>query len=206
MPGNRSATYPRSVSYQLDTAIRVTLRCDSSANKLYHDKVGSGVIISKKEIITAYHVVSCVNSYGYPIRENGKLIEAHSGSRSYALRVKSVDASLDVVELSIVDDNSFYDYVPAHDTPAVPAEGDIVCSVTSWPMADRLCGRVIESDSREIRFNIPTVPGNSGSPVYDDHGVLVAIVTRYCLDSHICGGVASNIGGPLHSWKLITDD
>lgn len=145
---------------------------------------GTGVIIGKDTILTAAHVVAedwdeyTINAAetGYDVRR------VHCPDRK--IRIAEIDGTIrdakligesetaDVARLQI---DGFF-----KDDPAVigrkPGLGETVCVVALIPEAWRRCGTVQWSTDDQIRFDIVSEHGNSGSAVYDSAGRLVGVL------------------------------
>jgi S1-C subfamily serine protease len=126
-------------------------------------KVGSGVVISERYVLTAAHVTSCPE---IP-RVHVTFID---GSR-FIVDVNREDLEGDLARLEIFSAGNFNKGVRPP-TLAVPAPYDLLCAVTGFPNRESHCGDAVTA----VTAMFPAVSGNSGSPVYDDVGDLVGLV------------------------------
>lgn len=142
---------------------------------------GSGVIIGARRVLTANHVASCAPDGKEGIPDSvavglGYLVTTASGQAILA-DLSFANASRDIAELKLHDD--------AAAPPVAIAkieEGNAVCVAAARPARTRTCGAVFKVDlahpDRSIGHYADTIPGNSGSGVYDARGRLVGIATR----------------------------
>lgn len=142
------------------------------------DAICSGAVISPEgQVATSYH---CVTSGGRP------LVRTRDG-RSLRGRVRRVDrrgdlAVLDVPELAGSPWIPVADEAPPVGAPVValghPHGGDregFSSGTLSWSLSR---GVVSAVGWRAVQFDAPVNPGNSGGPVVDAQGRLVAVVSR----------------------------
>lgn len=137
---------------------------------------GSGVVIDNRHVLTAGHVIACQYlSDVHVVFENGK---------RYRVVVEKEWKTHDVARLELASADSFN---PA-DSPQIaqiPLAGETLCSSTGYPERGGNCGPVTSTGldhcgngwCYDTRFEARSAPGNSGSPVYDEFGALVAILT-----------------------------
>jgi S1-C subfamily serine protease len=150
--------------------------------------LGSGVVVSPTQVLTAYHVVDeplCDYSIMYA---NGTEVD---------MEIEKVWAANDVARLRTVSGMLPATFLPMSYTE-VPAPGSRVCVVAAIPTWGRRCGDVGYYRSRppgDIAHTGIVEPGNSGSGVYDTQGLLVGITTHLmrCTNGQICGGRFSSL-------------
>lgn len=138
---------------------------------------GSGVQVSPTQVVTAAHVVDCVDDKAHTTGQVSDVWAFETDGTGHPMRVDRVDELADQARLSIADDAEFY-RTPSLRFGAV-GPGDQACISTGGPTRDRRCGVVDDAPDGWISFSIPVEPGNSGSPLYDRDGRLVGIVTRH---------------------------
>lgn len=131
------------------------------------DAAGSGVIVSKRHVLTAFHVVAGCGLV---------VVKLHDGSvRIAALEIAHVS---DLARLRILDED-----VPDYRPPVATAGiGDTVCLTAAHPERVRECGAVKfyrrdRKESGDTRFGATVVKGNSGGPAWRD-GFLVGITVQ----------------------------
>lgn len=130
---------------------------------------GSGVIVGPALVLTAAHVVPCAD----PV-VTVTTIDHREIRMQLRLRVMPDD----VAQLVPINGAPFGDgMVPAVATPRL---GDRVCAFVANPERTVSCGKIskLTDDPDGIEHGAVTIPGNSGSPVYDTLGRLVGIITR----------------------------
>lgn len=175
-------------SNQMRAAVRVWMACDSA------QKGGSGVVIARDRVVTAWHVVECFGS---------NMVYVHFvGGRVVRADVVSIDLMGDVALLKL---RAPMNAKPAEIAPP-PRVGERLCMATGSPTRRHACGKVLKLNKwrmRDVEYDIPTIPGNSGSGIYDEHGRLVAIATHLerCARGRICGGH----GSPLWESRWMLD-
>ena len=156
-------------------AVRIDTMCGSS---------GSGVIVSRAQVLTALHVVlSC------PMGR---------------LAVTDADGTVRLAELEIATNRDVARLVLAEGEPDFPIGsiprvkparvGARVCISAAAPKRGRACGtvrKVAPNPTGGVEHSAPTVPGNSGSGLYDAYGSLVGIVVWRDLRRE--GGMATGL-------------
>lgn len=154
---------------------------------------GSGVLISDHAALTAAHVVTC------PAEAATGVIVKFPGSEQHA-RVLVLDLEGDVARLDLEKPVAV---APARIGPR-PELDDRVCVVASVPERGRRCGSVelLREPPGDVKHNAITMPGNSGSGVYDASGRLVGIVTHYAKlpNGQFYGGAFTSLEG--RPWVL----
>lgn len=168
-----SVQRPRSVD-QPARAVKVTAIC-SEKDTLN----ASGVVTGPYTVLTANHVVAHCDSPTV-------LVTSWDGTLRFA-SVSTRYKTLDIASLGILGTTGF---APA---PVTLIKDTKVCVLTGYPERHKICSEVTRGDLVEFYFSGETVPGNSGSGVWDVEGNLVGIVTKWrqCADGTNCGGAAS---------------
>lgn len=194
----RSAVPVRSIQEQRGSTVSILMLCSKDATTGEpRASMGSGVVVSPNEVLTAAHVVD-----GCGVRPN--ISAAEPGDFSHNMKIVLDAPSADLARLQIVDQSSF------HAAPRVGISSveprDAVCIVSGIPTIDYRCGVVEQKTSaakQNLDLSILVEPGNSGGPVYDRRGRLVGIVTNYrtlARGHQISGGRATELHGK--SWVL----
>lgn len=202
----------RNASFQQSLSARIEVLCvDGSFVEgavQVRLKGGSGTLMSKRDVLTASHVVTCKR--GDDGKKVGALVtvavDGPKGMRRIASAVVNDDPIHDVAHLRLFED------VEGVAPPVLGKVkvGDEVCQVYRIPTPPgRHCGKVVrftDSPDGDIVTDIPSYPGNSGGGMYNKRGQLVGVVIQryYCspLDSLLdqiepgsgksCGGGSSS--------------
>lgn len=172
---------------QAMTAVEVVSACPVQDGRLVVS-FGSGVIVSPRVALTAAHVVRCNGD------THAAIVVRYPGGEVKA-RAVLLDLDGDVARLELAGPLRVE---PARIGPP-PDIDDRVCLVASVPARGRRCG-VVEryaAPPGNVRHDALTLPGNSGSGVYDEAGRLVGIVTHYsrCPNGQFCGGAFTSLEG-----------
>lgn len=141
-------------------AVRIDVVCDSGL-----EKTGSGVVIDAQHVLTAAHVVDCPGHYTI------------GGDTSQPVEMYLDAFSVDADVARLVTHVAVLPVRPASRIGYV-GEGDIVCAADAFPERTWACGVVRGVVDGKIIHTATTVHGNSGSGLYDVHGVLVGIVVE----------------------------
>jgi S1-C subfamily serine protease len=200
------------MGHQLDTAVRVDVRCSFGAppaemlereeqspfpEGFHIGKRGSGVIIDARHVLTAEHVVSCPDLPEVEVTlANGKHMR---------LNVEAEWRGRDIARLVIASADTFGDIPPP---PMSAPRTDAVCAAPSTPTAEGTCGTVEQTYTEpqcqgsmlqhwcyDVALTLRVLPGNSGAPLYDTNGTLVGIVTggQFNKDGPTGEGFASSL-------------
>jgi hypothetical protein len=147
---------PREHVDALLTAVELDVWCGDIASG---GRSGSGVIISERHVLTAYHLVKCAEI---------PTVKAHytnaSGEHTLTLVVTREDPDADIARLEIFSAEHFRAEI------APPALGDAVSNemACAYPSGTQhyqaVCG-VVSSDATLVR-GMATVHGDSGAGVY----------------------------------------
>lgn len=134
---------------------------------------GSGVMIGKGKVLTAWHVTVCPG-FGWHMVVRGQ--------QTYTARLEKTWVLRDVARLSFTPD--FLE----PDAPAIAEvrRGQAVCTSVWMPEKKSACGPVDDREPlncpdnewcTDVRIKFPIIAGNSGGPVYNSDGALVALIT-----------------------------
>lgn len=146
------------------SSVRIDVICENM-----REVFGTGVVISNHKVITAKHVIECNPVLiGVVYREGNiiKTVQAYILEKSPTVDVASLFTEVELPTRAVPDTEK-------------PLVGEEVCSIgggdigTGWI---KKCGYVFYFDDTNIFSSVNTVPGNSGSPLYDEDGYLVGIV------------------------------
>lgn len=176
----------RAPAQQKACAVRLIVRC--KAKNLA--STGSGVIVSKTEILTATHVIEWCDA--------PEVIATPPRGFGRRMRVSMVSTLTDVARMRIADDGEFGDVAPPKIGPV--SDGSRICAALADPYQQRRCGFIEDqrSDMRnDLIFSAPIEPGNSGSGLYDSRGRLIGIVTAKTEHGR---GIATSLAG--REWLL----
>lgn len=150
---------------------KTIVRINSSGGNL----IGSGVLISENEILTAYHNIE--GKVGIPVIIDGV------GSR--IATVTGYDSARDLALLSLTDSASGQ-LTLADFAESLPVPGDSIAVIGFSNASEthptvtfgHVTGRIhwVDIDSTEISIDAIINPGSSGGAVFDDIGNLVAMI------------------------------
>ena len=161
---------------------------------------GSGVLVGGEFVMTAWHVIDC--------GEGGKVLHVtvKIGAETFIGDVVREWRSRDIAKLRV------YGLPPRPVvTIASIADGDRLCSASTYPYTRSVCGPVYTiydtvcpklewCHNANYLGDGPVIPGNSGSGVYNAKGALVGLVT---------GGTPVGFPNPIASmtrlWELRED-
>lgn len=151
---------------RLDRAVEVTSVCVGDTVKFHS---GSGVIVDSQTVLTAVHVVACLNA---------EVTVTTVARRSFKMRVALFDSQADVARLTLDSGRFAATRVPIGRV----LDDDPVCIVPAVPNRAISCGEVKPNPYPDhplsTNHTAVTIPGNSGSGTYDCRGRLVGIVTN----------------------------
>ncbi len=160
----RVAPEVRTGKARASSAVRVESACGN-----WSSRSGSGVIISKRHVLTAAHVVGCADIPTVRVT----YIDDDGRERRLRMLVTEEDRDADIAKLEIASAEQF---AVALRPPVVrsPDPGNGVCaSLASSPDA---CGTI--ASTWTVVKRLATVERDAGAPVYCDQGTLVSIVVN----------------------------
>ena len=201
VPAEPAPEHLRTPEQQVRWAVQIDMTCPAPAGLATGSPrgLGTGVVTSRRHVVTAHHVVAN-RTCDY------EAVEA-DGTR-HPLAFDGDDAEHDQTRMVALI--PFAEDVPPVDIGPVPQVGALVCAVGRLPWTTRLCGFVqpaqrLPGENSDVVHQVITQPGNSGGPLYDARGRLVAVTTRYwtCMNGQLCGGAASSLY--LRPW-MASDD
>ena len=131
---------------------------------------GSGVAVSGDVILTAKHVVSCGSSSPVIM-----IVSLHDDTSRLVYLDKIAKGTTDLATIKIVggqDPLPFYSNLNKSDLPYKTR----LCSIDGLVGAEK-CGRVVDARGNHVIVNVRSIPGNSGSPMFDYKGDVRAIVS-----------------------------
>lgn len=137
-------------------AVYITSACAEGGSLVARH--GSGVALSTHTVITAAHVAPCDNP-GLVV--DGRPATVLRVFAAHDLALLHTSAPLTVTSVTIT-----------------PPHAGRVCFASAAPARGWHCGVVTRMFADRFYHTAPTVPGNSGSGVYDVDGRLVGIVTN----------------------------
>jgi hypothetical protein len=164
---------PRSIDNEAATVARVNTTCETGAPYLdeniewYPPRIGTGVVISERHVLTAAHVVNCPDFPGVIITLPGGKWQFMNEQRNDSMFGSGADvsrlviSSADHFHLNIAPPKLGYD-----------AYGSTYCAVTRH---GRECGT--RDYPKTVIRGMHTIPGDSGAPVYTTQGELAGIVS-----------------------------
>lgn len=166
---------------QMSLAVRLDVACKMPNGDLV-TYIGSGAIVSRTRVLTAYHVVDCIDEAK---KVTGTLLSVYAsrgeGEPRRAMNVELAIHNADVARLKLVDDAPRFPHVTQHVARPPFPFGD-VCIATLYPKRAHKCGYMrpmVHELPGDLEHSADTIRGNSGSGIYDAQGNLVAIVTHF---------------------------
>lgn len=179
---------------QYASAVKIVADCATATGRDEHEN-GTGVIVTSTKLLTAWHVIDEPECRYHALE--------HDGTR-HIVRMSDALIEEDIASMRLDAGDRFHNAMPVT-IGQRPRTGDEICLVGMVPYTLRYCGVTQwttddTGDPNDVDHSIVTQPGNSGGPVYDVAGRLVAITTRYrkCINGQICGGKASSL--EKHAW------
>lgn len=178
------------VEDQHTQTVAITELCVDPDSRL-HIFLASGIRYTNTLVLTAAHVVEPPKDF--TCMWSGSLM----GADAQMLAPGMIDHDRDLGILQTITGRFEGDADPPIAT-ALPVLGDTVCEVAASPYHVRRCGEVGLGHD-ELPHSLDTTmivePGNSGSPVYNNRGELVGIVSAMwqCGNGQICGSLTSEV-------------
>lgn len=158
-------------------AVALYVSCTDVDGTITQKGTGTGIIVSRDRVITAWHVVNCGQASASILIENVAGVMAPG-------RVELVALPNDIARVKYRGKLLENAAPPTVGIVTEAQEGQLVCAYTARPVRDKSCGvlyRVLD-DENGIRYVAPTLHGNSGSGVYDFRGRLIAITLAMYTD------------------------
>lgn len=191
------SSHTLTLDQQAASAVQITTYCKATQTSKDDAWSGSGAVIDARHVITAGHVVNCLDQKIDHIDITGGL--AGNQIRHVTLIVADFvhDAALLTLEEPLLE-APWVDVVE-------PEIGRRACSESAVPERGRHCGIVREVRYRDIRqlsvdvdVSFTIASGNSGSGVYDSEGRLIGVVTHSRSVGKPPGGLVTS----LYSLKI----
>jgi S1-C subfamily serine protease len=174
----RPAPSPAQARFPADQqllAVKVESTCDPFDDG-GNTKVGSGVIVSEWQVLTAFHVVDCGAAIAniHVTTKNGKRYrfspeKEWQESDISRIQMATADRFRLGVSPPLIRLSSISKWEPIYIQAAWPDRVEIVGEPTGWGYYGE------ELSSGKFKYSAPTQPGNSGSAVYDIDGNMIAI-------------------------------
>jgi len=160
---------PSVVNFQYATSVRLIVFC------LDGPKLGSGVIISKRQVLTAKHVAKC--KVGPP---PFLIIARDVRSNKIEMKIDRVSETVDVARLITLNGAEQFPIYASINLDDDAKVGDQVCVVAGDDAVFmiRKCGEMTLPSSTGYMTTVPVVPGNSGSALWNDVGQVIGIIVR----------------------------
>lgn len=180
------APFGRTDLQQMNAAVIVHADCAKGGG------TGSGVIVSSREVITAAHVVACDDGAD---PQSVSVLYAGSLAR---MEITGTYPDHDIARLRAPASR----FPPPYALEIAPVSlGQRVCVATRFPEITRRCGTVtarLTVPTLDVRYSQCTIPGNSGSGIYDERGRLVglSLASLRHTDTGTCmGGAGTALAG-----------
>lgn len=156
---------PRTLSDQEKTVVSLEVVCG------FNVAGGTGVIISERHVLTAYHVTDCPTIPSVRVK-------MYDGT-AHNMVVSKENEKQDIARLELNHAGRFnLNIAPPQLTPYYPRENDTVCA---WTRRNTVhCGPRLGPNAIAGQMK----PGDSGSPVYDG-GYLAGLVTRNLKEKNV---------------------
>lgn len=158
-----------------------------------YSRVGSGVIIADKGyVLTSYHVIEGATAMKATVYGPG-------GANDYALKVVNIDKTTDLALLRLLGDGPFQ-HALLGDSDAVRT-GDVVLAMGSpFGFDQTITTGIVSSRNRTVSIgarvfegmfqtDTPLNKGNSGGPLVNAHGEIIAINTAIYSPSGTFSGI-----------------
>ena len=166
---------------QSASAVRIEMTCDpfEDGGKL---SVGSGVMVSEWQVLTALHVVDCQSAIAdihvtttagrrYRFSPEREWVITSLAQRDGVARIQmaSGDSLRPRFPPPTVRETLVTFYEPLYIQTAEPTHEEKIAEATGWEYGGASYG------GTTFTYKAPTVPGNSGSGIYDIDGQLVGV-------------------------------
>jgi S1-C subfamily serine protease len=165
---------------------------------------GSGFVVARNKVLTNAHVVKGGNYFELVL----------SDSVSFPLRVLQLDEANDIAVLGIMP-NEAGEYPSLlgikFGEAASPRIGEEVFTI-GFPLSGVLSGghtatngsisalSGLTDDPRYFQISVPIQPGNSGGPLFNDHGEVIGVITSKLSDEYaygLTGSIPQNVNFAL---------
>jgi S1-C subfamily serine protease len=153
---------------------------------------GTGVLIDSHRVLTAHHVVDCGKGFA------SVTVKVLSSGKVFPVTVLTNDKKADLATLGTQDLAEFADVITLNVGRPDRQGEETLCFSSAVPYPDYRCGifeRYRISTAGDLVFGGHIEPGNSGSGLYDRHGLLVGIVVhrRNARNGEVVGGNATSV-------------
>lgn len=175
--------HSRTIKEQWDAAVTVTMACDPFGDGTFaQGRVGSGVMVSDWQVLTALHVVDCQSTIPsiWVTNREGKRWR-FAPEREWSFSFMPTRDGIARIQMRSADTLSPR-LVPPTAAPHLPQYTDVLYMQAAFPFwverAMEATGSWYGSRSLGatlITYDSPSQEGNSGAAVYDTHGDLVGI-------------------------------
>ncbi len=174
---------------QHNSTVLITTTCGGQEHE------GSGVLVERDVVLTAYHVVGCSisDTLELPIYlPADKIVVTTIDVKRKVLAVATTGlVKADLARLKL--DEPLDDWYSTVRMGPQPHVGDRICTSSAVPRIIYRCGEMQASYPGDIRIGFMIEHGMSGSGIYDNHGLLVGIVTQQqkCEYGTVCAGLGT---------------
>lgn len=152
------------VRHEIGASLSLSVHCSDG-----NEYLGRAVALGPRYAVTASHVVRC-QDIAHPVQ----VMVSRDGMEPIEVVVDAVLVGADAARLVVAGKGSFDEWASLSLAPA--SIGDTVCSVSGMHITVRKCGDVVDADSDQFKASFRTIPGDSGSPVYNSYGEVVGII------------------------------
>lgn len=160
----------RLIKHEYEEAVYIMEECPGDPFPLHF--LGSGVMVSDHQVLTAKHVITCVGAEIQTVQ----LLSRDNPHQKITMKISYPLWDVDVALLETADGSKPFKHW-ASLNKNVGNYGDYLCVVTGNDQV-RKCGYVTSWDDYGINIALRGIPGNSGSPVFDEEGRVVGILVR----------------------------
>lgn len=186
---------PLLTQWEYSTVVHIEAACLDMYTGDMREWSGSGVIVKPHTVLTAAHVANV------PLGSICKFAGKTADGLVFELAPMTVVLAEDLAAMRADRDLLRMSYPEVGEALKL---GDTVCSAYAVPRPGSRCGRIdLPFVENGIRIGVETSmmadAGNSGSPVFDELGRLVGIVTKMtvCSNTQICGSIIGELNGRI---------